>query len=120
MIAAMEQVQESPSKKALRNRGGLDLEGYDQLRKWQAVLLAAHMIHDNMPLVTVRFMTRVYPLFFERKTASCVEMGRMCQCDPETARLHVTRLTKAGYFSRESYRAWAISDSYLAQINKMM
>lgn len=102
----------------IARRDIFELRG-DPIRKHQTALLIAHMLLDEIPLATIRFLAKVYPLFLDQPMATAREMAKAYQCAPSSASRHIHKLTDIGYFERVHYRAWEINSSYLTQLNKM-
>ncbi len=96
----------------------LDLSPFDSLRKHQAALLAGHMLLDGVPLATIRFITKVYPLLLQVGQSSAKALADHFGCSPQSASKHVTVLTDFNYLSRVHYRAWEINAQYLAQLSR--
>ena len=88
------------------------------IRKRQAILLAAHMIVEgHVPVGTIKFMTRVYPLFLQSDHVSATAMAQKCKMSVVAAAKHVNVLTNSGYLNRVNYRAWSLNTQHLENLN---
>jgi len=96
----------------------LRLKEYPAARRNQAALLAGHMLIQEIPLATVYFVIRVYPIFLEDGQASATKMAEMAEMSPQAAGKHVKKLTDAGFFKRVHYRAWEIDEDYFHHLNR--
>lgn len=114
----------SPTREILLSDRGqrkvIDFSGvdYDRIRKQQSILLAAHMLADDVSLGAVRFLLRVYPLFLDKVTNTGAAMARKYGCSTQGALNFLHELQSCGYIERQGYRDWAISESYLTYLNK--
>lgn len=99
-----------------RRHDAIDLTGYDHLRRHQAALLAGNMVLDGVPLATIRFIIKVYPLFLQQRHVNCTQMARLYNCSPQAAGKHVAVLTEMNYLDRIHYRAWSVNDEYLMSL----
>lgn len=125
MIAAIDRpaaqmiARRSPGRPR-RTNDPFDFASMDHIRKHQAALLIAHMlIEDKLDINAIRFLVKIYPLFFDNKTVSSKMMAAAYGATPQAAVPYVKALTEAGLLVRLSYRSWELSDTYLTYLNKM-
>jgi hypothetical protein len=90
---------------------------YDRMKRNRVIMLIAGMLHDRMPLATIRFMIEVYDEFLSGKPVNCKILADVYKCSVQAANVHVTRLTEKNYLSRINYRAWEINSDYLLSLN---
>lgn len=92
----------------------LDFMKLNPTRRNQAALLGAHMLIDNVPWASIRFLINVYEIFLDVKQTTAKALADLYKCSPQAAGKHVKCLQEFGYLTRIHYRAWKVNDEYLA------
>ena len=97
------------------------LDSSKRIRKRQTVLLIANMLvedGDELPLSTIKFMAKVYPVFLEVEWASATTLANAYGSSVSAALKHIRVLTSYRYLTRVHHRAWALNTARIEQLDR--